>query len=41
MHMAKEGTNLGSVYLLNPVSFSDSIGYSIYCYEGIGAIMPV
>lgn len=27
--------------MINPVSFTDAIGFSVYSYEGIGVILPV
>lgn len=29
------------VYLINPVSWSDAVGFSAYLFEGVGCIIPV
>lgn len=29
------------VPFINPINYMDSIGFSIYAYEGVGAIIPV
>ena len=32
---------LGAVYLINPVTWSDGIGFSVYAFEGIAVILPI
>jgi hypothetical protein len=29
------------VYLINPVTWTDAIGFSVYLFEGVGCIIPV
>jgi hypothetical protein len=35
------GNNFESVEFLNKDSFTQSIGFSVYAFEGIGLIIPV
>ena len=32
---------VSQVDYINTVTYADAIGYSVYCFEGIGVIMPV
>jgi len=32
---------LPPVYMINPVTWSDAIGFSVYLFEGIGLVLPV
>jgi proton-coupled amino acid transporter len=41
MNLSKEGSQLSTITAINPVSWSDAIGFSVYAYEGIGVILPV
>ena len=33
--------SLPPVYMINPVTWSDAIGFSVYLFEGIGLVLPV
>ena len=35
------GSQLSRVPWINTHTYASAIGYSVYCYEGIGVIMPV
>jgi len=32
---------LPPVYMINPVTWTDAIGFSVYLFEGIGLVLPV
>lgn len=34
-------SHLDTVPFINTYSWYDAIGFSVYCYEGIGVVMPV
>ena len=33
--------SLPPIYMINPVTWSDAIGFSVYLFEGIGLVLPV
>lgn len=35
------GNQLGTVDIVNTVTFADGIGYAVFAYEGIGVILPI
>lgn len=35
------GGRLDTVYAFNPVTWSSSIGFSVFSYEGIGTVLPI
>jgi len=41
VNLRQTGSRLDTVYAFNPVTWSSSIGFAVYAYEGIGMILPV
>jgi hypothetical protein len=39
--MSNDHDTYPSVYLINPVTWSEAIGFSVYLFEGIGLVLPV
>ena len=42
LNIMKEGTTkVDTVYAINPISWTDAIGFAAYSYEGMAVILPV
>ena len=41
MNISRRGSMTMTVPFLNSYSFTDAIGFSVYCYEGIGVVLPI
>ena len=41
MNLSREGNQIDTIQKINPNQWYDAIGFSVYCYEGIGVILPV
>jgi len=39
--MGDTGNRLSTLPIFNKEDYASAIGFSVYCYEGIGIIMPV
>ena len=39
--LAREGNQISTVPFINTQTYADAIGFSVYCFEGIGVILPV
>ena len=41
IEMTKNGNQVSTVPFINSDTYTDAIGFSVYCFEGIGVILPV
>lgn len=41
IELAKTGNKVSQVPFINSETYTDAIGFSVYCFEGIGVILPV
>uniref|UniRef100_A0A7S3G106 Amino acid transporter transmembrane domain-containing protein n=1 Tax=Strombidium rassoulzadegani TaxID=1082188 RepID=A0A7S3G106_9SPIT len=39
--LAEKGSQIKTVDFINSQTYADAIGFSVYCFEGIGVILPV
>ena len=41
INVKDNGIQIKTVDYINTATYADAIGFSVYCFEGIGVIMPV